>query len=234
MDHQEVQAMGAVERYLLGELDPDAREAFEAHFFDCQDCASDVRSGSIFLEHAKEVLATEPVAVAAVKERRADRRAWSAWFWPMPAGALAATGALLALTVYQGLVALPRLKSEAARAESIQGVGWSFLSVSRAAPQVITVSRAQRHIGLTLSRSSTAAFAYYRCSLSKVDGGAILSAVVAAPPGGEELQVLLPLSRLEPAEYVLVVGGMASAATDASQPEATRYHFALRYEEGAQ
>ena len=53
MDHSEAVQQMAAERYLLDELTPDAREAFEAHLFDCPDCALDLRAGAAFVEEAK-------------------------------------------------------------------------------------------------------------------------------------------------------------------------------------
>jgi hypothetical protein len=218
MDHQQAQEIGAVEQYLLGELDSEARDAFEEHFFSCAECADDVRQTSQFLDDARGALVGAPHLAPVAVPRRVKRRAWQGWFWPVPAGALASSAALFAI---------------AARAESIQAVPWSFLSVSRAAPQVVTVSRAQRQIGLTLSRSAHTPFTHYRCTLAKADGRTVLSSVVAAPPAGEELQLLLPLARLTSADYVLLVAGMASETADATDPQVTQYHFTLRYREGA-
>ena len=64
MDHDVVVLQKTTERYLLGELDPDARHEFEEHFFDCPDCALDVRAGALFVEQSKVVLAekSEPVS----------------------------------------------------------------------------------------------------------------------------------------------------------------------------
>jgi len=233
MEHNEAQETGAVERYLLGELDPAAREAFEEHFFGCGECADDVREGTMFLDNAKGLLVAAGAPQTFARARPAQRRVWRAWFWPVPAGALAASVALLMCVVYQGVVVYPRLSQEAARSQSIQAVPWTFLAVSRAAPQIITVSKAQHQVGLTLSRSAASSFAYYRCTLSRADGRAVVSSVVVAPPAGEELQLLLPLAQLVPADYVLIVAGMASETTDATDPQATQYHFTLRYQEGA-
>ena len=233
MDHQQAQETGAVDQYLLGQLDSERREAFEEHFFDCVECADDVRATARFLDDTKELLAGEPAAAPVRALERIKARSWRGWFWPMPVGALAASLALLVIAGYQAGIVAPRLKQAAARAESIQAVPWTFLSVSRAAPQLVTVSRVERQVGLTLSRSAAASFTHYRCTLSRADGGAVLSAVVAAPPSGEELQLLLPLARLAPSDYVLIVSGMASETADATDPQATRYHFSLRYREGA-
>ena len=75
MDHSESIRLMAAEKYLLGELAPELREQFEEHFFDCQECALDVRAGAALVEHSKVVL-SEPVAVS-VPSRPARKRAGS-------------------------------------------------------------------------------------------------------------------------------------------------------------
>ena len=42
-EHQAAVKSMAAERYVLGEMEPDERDAFEEHFFDCVECANDVR-----------------------------------------------------------------------------------------------------------------------------------------------------------------------------------------------
>ena len=46
MDHRNAVASKASERYLLGEMSEPERFAFEAHYFDCLECATDVRAGA--------------------------------------------------------------------------------------------------------------------------------------------------------------------------------------------
>jgi anti-sigma factor RsiW len=57
MDHDAVVRQKMTERYLLDELDPAVRDEFEEHFFDCPDCALDVRAGAMFIEQSKVALA---------------------------------------------------------------------------------------------------------------------------------------------------------------------------------
>lgn len=57
MDHNEAVRQKATERYLLDELDPDVRDQFEEHLFDCRDCALDVRAAAMLVEQSKVVLA---------------------------------------------------------------------------------------------------------------------------------------------------------------------------------
>src|ERR1700757_2201234 len=69
MDHEEAGRQNATERYLLDELDPELRDQFEEHLFDCQDCALDLRAGAMFVEQTKVILAEPAVSVASVPVR---------------------------------------------------------------------------------------------------------------------------------------------------------------------
>lgn len=50
MKHEDALESKATERYLLEEMGTDERDAFEEHYFDCSECADDVRSGVQFTE----------------------------------------------------------------------------------------------------------------------------------------------------------------------------------------
>ena len=65
MNHSEAVEMMATERYLLGELSPELREAFEEHYFDCQECALDLRAEAAFVDAAKMQLPNMATAPAA-------------------------------------------------------------------------------------------------------------------------------------------------------------------------
>ena len=47
MEHAEATESMAAERYVLGEMTPEDRDAFEEHFFGCVECAADVRHGEM-------------------------------------------------------------------------------------------------------------------------------------------------------------------------------------------
>jgi hypothetical protein len=80
MDHANAIATLAVERYLLGELDDDEVESFEAHYFDCALCADDVRDGMRLIEGGREASqqsAQQPLApVVPMAEHRRKRLGW--------------------------------------------------------------------------------------------------------------------------------------------------------------
>ena len=56
MDHNEALRLHAVEKYVLGELPPSLRDEFEEHFFECQECALDVRAAAEFVDNVRAVL----------------------------------------------------------------------------------------------------------------------------------------------------------------------------------
>jgi hypothetical protein len=113
MDHEEAIRQNATERYMLDELDSDQREQFEEHFFDCPDCADDVRAAAIFVEHSKEVLAEPAPSPMHEAEPAPPKKKWfekKAFAWLHPAFAMPALALLLAVIGYQNLFELPRLE----------------------------------------------------------------------------------------------------------------------------
>ncbi len=50
MTHSEAVQKSAAERYLLDEMSEVERHDFEEHFFDCIECADDVRTGAVMRE----------------------------------------------------------------------------------------------------------------------------------------------------------------------------------------
>src|ERR1700751_3098851 len=83
MDHEEAVREKATERYLLDELDPELRDQFEEHLFDCQECALDVRAAAMLVEQSKVILA-ESTVPSVVKEpaRATAKPEWFAWLRP--------------------------------------------------------------------------------------------------------------------------------------------------------
>lgn len=53
------------ERYLLGELSEEERDAYEAHLFDCQVCFAQVKAGTEFVGYIKQAGAQEPAPAPA-------------------------------------------------------------------------------------------------------------------------------------------------------------------------
>lgn len=65
MEHSEaIEIDKLAEAYVLGELLPEQRDAFEQHFFDCAECAADVRDAAIVLDSMRSVLRAAPKVIA--------------------------------------------------------------------------------------------------------------------------------------------------------------------------
>lgn len=131
MDHDMVVRQQMTERYMLGELDPKVRDDFEQHFFDCPVCALDVRSGALFVEQSKIVLAEKSGPVSAFMPAPtpvAAKPGWFGWLPPVlrPAFAVPAMALLLAVIVYQNLVTYPQLR---AASESPRVLPWAAVNV---------------------------------------------------------------------------------------------------------
>jgi len=92
MNHDDAMEMMAAERYILGELEPAERDAFEEHFFDCTVCADDIRDSTKFAAGVR-------TSDAKVKVPAAGRFNWWA----------AAASLFAALLGYQSLVVVPRM-----------------------------------------------------------------------------------------------------------------------------
>ena len=109
MDHDVVVRQKMTERYLLNELDPQARDEFEEHYFDCPDCAADVHAGALFVEQSKIALESErSKASLSARPGALPARvpvpvgASSGWFgWLRPVFVIPVLAALLVVIGYQ-------------------------------------------------------------------------------------------------------------------------------------
>lgn len=112
MDHESVVGTQVVERYLLSELSPADRDAFEDHYFSCEICAADVRETSLFLDNARAVCREERLAALKARQTGPARnraRGWLAWLTPQIAIPALAAAAMVCVVGYQNTVTIPAL-----------------------------------------------------------------------------------------------------------------------------
>jgi hypothetical protein len=202
MDHSEAIRLMAAEKYLLGELAPDSREQFEEHFFECQECALDVRAGAALVEHSKVVL-SEPVPVApAGNPARAD----GAWFaWLRPAYIVPVLAALLVVVGYQNLVTYPQLKQTAS---SPQILPWASINVStRGASTTQIASHPGEGFHLLVNIPPENRYTSYTFDLSSPSGKLKWSSTIPANSSDEARSIYVPGARQEQGIYTLAVSG---------------------------
>src|SRR6202007_2952381 len=121
MDHSEAVRLQAAEKYVLGELSPELQEAYEEHFFGCEECAADVKATAVCVSGTREVFSHEAKSAG-------EPQAAKQWFaWLRPAIAAPVLAALLVIAGYQSFVAIPRLQRQASTGRKAQAA--DFISL---------------------------------------------------------------------------------------------------------
>ena len=207
MDHNEAVRQHATERYLLDELDPELRDQFEEHLFDCQDCALDVRAAAMFVEQSKVILAEPAVAHSVVKETGKAKAGWFAWL--RPAFAVPVFALLLLVIGYQNFVTYPNLT---AAANQPQIGPWASVNVStRGASETAIKTHPGEGFGLIVNLPPEDGFASYAVDLYNPAGKLEWSGPLTAAPAEEGRQIYIPGHNRVPGTYMLAVLGVTPA-----------------------
>jgi Putative zinc-finger len=224
MNHDEAVRLMVAEKYLLDELSPELREQFEEHYFECQECALDVRTGTAFVEHSKVALSDSqhPHPVAAPPQPSAI---W-AWLRPALVGALAV---LLAIVGYQNFVTYPKLKQTVALATTPQILpSASLINVNtRGANRPVVEARQGQPFLLFVDIPGEARFTSYVAELQGPGGNSEWSLNIPADATKETLSIRVPSDDYSSGMHTLVVRGVGP---DASSSEVGRYPFELQFQ----
>jgi hypothetical protein len=227
MDHSESIRLMAAEKYLLGELAPESREEFEEHFFDCHECALEVRAGAAFVEHSK-VLLSEPVAVSSGRAS-VPARAKPGWFaWLRPAFVVPVMAALLAVVGYQNLVTYPRLKDEMAFVSRPQILASASLinANTRGANKTVISARQGEAFLLFMDIPAETRFSSYVADLDGPTGSSEWSLTIPAETAKDTVPIRVPADHRVAGMYTLVVRGVDPSGAKGS--EVGRYPFELQ------
>jgi hypothetical protein len=222
MDHEMVAQQHMTEKYLLNELDPQAREEFEDHFFDCAECALDVRSASLFIENSKVILAerlAEAPATATAPEPA--KPGWLAWL--RPSFALPALAVLLAVVGYQNLVTYPRLQQAVSNPQILP---WGSLNIGTygSAGQEITIVPGKGFL-VFVRIPPEGGFTRYTADLYNPAGKLEWSLTIPAATSQDQWPIAVPPAQRQPGTYTVAVRG---AAADGTSKELGRASFELK------
>ncbi len=232
MDHSEAVEMMATERYLLGELSAEQREAFEAHYFECYECALDVRAESAMLAEMKvqlpqmEKSASRVAGLPVAPKPEPKQRDWFAWV--RPAWAVPAFAALLMVMGYQNLATIPGLRSAA---DAPRVTPWSTLHVgTRAGAQTaVTADRKAGAVLLIDDVPNDASYASLAFELADPQGKLFWSGVVKPPAGGDgAISVTIPGGGLQQGAYTLTIAGITP---EGSRTQVDRRVLDIRFNE---
>lgn len=221
MDHKLAVNSGTVERYLLNELSPDERLAFEEHLFDCPACGDLVRNGAIAIDNIKQVLRDEPdrgIATAAVEGRSKWGSLWAGWFRPAALIPSMAAVALAVVVCYQGLVYIPSLERPEVLSDNV------IAPVARGGGPVITVDRSRPLFNLNFEVDSPHAYSRYTCEFQLQGRGTVLKMDSGKRQFASfTLSLLVPAKLFPAGNYVMIVRPEAEPDT-----EIQRYEFVIQ------
>lgn len=212
MSHEQAVRSQAVERYVLGELTQEEREAFEGHYFDCSACFDQVKLSAQFLRQAREVLDPEP------------EKGWLASLLgdlrrPAFAFASAMLVCAIGMGVYQQSVIAdlkaPRIESRYILTGQKKG----------GAAKVVSVSRKEK-LGLTVEFIRKPEFTQYEAQIVTESGKVTASLAVPAAVEEDSVTISLPAGTLDAGQYSMVVYGLAA---DGGKTETGRGEFDLQF-----
>jgi hypothetical protein len=206
MNHNDALKLSATERYLHGDLDGTLRDEFEAHFFDCADCANELRLGAAMLDQMKLELVKEPrtkVTPKAVKRSSP----WPAW-----AGAIAAS--LLVVIGYQNLVQVPHLKTELAALNSPQLLPSVSLvdGVGRADELPSASVKPGSSVLLNVDIPTDDHYISYAVSVLDPAGHQVWAIPISAPQAKDTLSIKMPVKESQTGIYTLIIEGLTPGA----------------------
>lgn len=230
MNHDDAVRLSLVEKYLLEELEPNLRDEFEEHYFDCRECADDLRGTSAFLYAAKEELKASAVPKTVPG---APRKSWFAWLWT-PALLVPALAACLLVIAYQNLVIFPRFRNAIAelRAPEILPT-LSLVGGNSRGGTTPSIAVEDAHAFLVLIDIPTQdRFSSYTCVLYSPAGSPAWRVQVSAEEAKDTVSIRVPAGQAVGGSYTLVVqgvtGGQSGAAQAENGTELARYRFTLK------
>src|SRR5487761_2180711 len=199
MDHSEAEQMKAVERYVLGDLTVSEVEEFERHFFDCPQCAEELKALTIFQESARAVfLEPEPAPIPVRSIEPKSPTSW--WRGLSPLSYAVALGALL-VGIFAGDLVFPGREGAAVIS------AYPLYGQARGEETVVSPAAGSKYYELYLDRTWDREFPRYRAVLRDASGAEKFSLPVKAAAPGEAIHVLIPSHQLASGKYTLVVLG---------------------------
>jgi Putative zinc-finger len=225
MDHQEALRRTAVEKYLLNEMPQPERDEFEAHFFDCQECAADLRATAAFLDGARKEFKGSPIARPASTIRKKPR---FAFLW-RPAFISPAFATLLIVLVYQNAVIYPRFDGEIAQLKSpeiLQPISLIGGNSRGGTIPSATLSGAQS-ILLSVDIPAARPYASYACVLLDPSGAIIWRVPVSVEQARDTVSIRIPAGKWASGDYQLLVQGYSFPA-GGEPADVAHYRFNLK------
>jgi hypothetical protein len=247
MDHTEAIRLQAAAKYALGELSPAQMDEYEEHYFDCAECALDVKAIMAFADDSCKVF-REQDQREVVPEPAPSPKGWFAWLKPafaVPAFAvllLAIVGGYIrfssvskgngvgpvavAVLHVQPTVGVDRILSSSFRIHDSRG------AINDGSEPGLSEDRVSVHSGQTFELdfdfSPKPQFSHYVGQLQDETGKPVLELSLSSEMVRREIHVPVPAGLVHNGIYRLVISGDPNATgkfiVDKNK-EAARYTF---------
>jgi hypothetical protein len=219
MDHLEAKRLHAAEKYVLGELSADQRDSYEEHYFDCAECAEDVKSTLIFVTAGREVFREDPVPASPVPKPIPARPRWTSWFRPVIA--FPAMAALLLAVGYYTLSSKPGIGVITSPGQIVvSGPSFGLRGGDRLQNEkTIVPIRGTESFQLRFDfvPAQDHVFSSYTGELQDNSSRVLLQFRIPAERLNKEVQLAVPPGLLHPGDYILAVFGHDAATSPKTQ-----------------
>ena len=225
MDHDLAVKSQACEKYLLGELSPDLRDAYEEHYFSCAECATQLRMVAELVGAGQQIFAqTSAPAVAAGARIVQESGGWLRWL--RPAIAIPVLATLLLVVGYQNLVLIPQLKES--RAPRVLPM-FSLISANTRGETVPAfTTQPNQPVGLYVDVPADAAYSTYEIAL--VDPWGKTTALRSLSHAeAQKTQVVVVNPGKISGKYTLIISGQTNSQPASSPAELARILFRVDF-----
>jgi hypothetical protein len=230
MDHHLAVRSQACEKYLLGELSPDLRDAYEEHYFSCAECATQLRMAAEMVGAGQRIFAQTPApAVAAGARIGQESSGWLRWL--RPAIAIPVLATLLLVVGYQNLVMIPQLKDS--RAPRVLPMFSLITANTRGETLPAFTTQPNQPVGLYVDVPADAAYSSYGISVQDPSGKTIpLRSLSYAEAQKTQVLVINPGAA---GNYAVVVLGRSTSDVGSSiGKELARMQFTVVFSDKVQ
>jgi hypothetical protein len=222
MDHNEALQCQACEKYLLGELSPAERDAFEEHYFSCAECAIQLRSAADFLGASREILAASPFGnQIRCRFRAAPRLSW------LHAARFRRAGLRLLLAVigYQNFVTIPAINRPPPRVSCPMH---SLITANTLGDQSLSFTvPAEEPFGLYVDAPYDPAYSTISSPCCRLPAQRLRSALSMLPKP-RKTQIIAINPGRQAGKYAIIVSGLPSSTADSlSAKELARLQFTV-------
>ncbi len=239
MEHEEAKGMHAAEKYALGELPEELRDEFEEHYFDCTECAMDVRATVAFVATSKEVFQEEPAFAPVIEERGAKPSHARGWLKALIA--VPAIAALILVLIYErhnvtGHGVTGKMGSATVPAAAnvspnlVASASFALRGGDREGGESTTVRvRPGEAFGLQFDFTPGQTFAQYTAALLDQDGHTLQQFPISAERINKEVKLMVPGGLVGPGKYTLLISGSGGTAGggQAASSEVAKFAFVV-------